>query len=59
MIVVDASALVAILAGEPEADAFLAKLLETPSVISPIGFWEAAVAARRGSAQTAMTACWP
>ena len=44
---VDASALTAILAGEPEADAFLAKLLETPSVISPIGFWEAAVAARR------------
>lgn len=47
MIVVDASALIAILAGEPEADAFLAKLLETSSLISPIGFWEAAVAARR------------
>jgi ribonuclease VapC len=47
MIVVDASALVAILAGEPEADAFLAKLVETPSLLSPLGFWETAVAARR------------
>jgi len=47
MIVVDASALVAILAGEPEADVFLAKLIETPSLLSPLGFWEAAVATRR------------
>lgn len=47
MIVVDASALVAILADEPEAEAFLAKLVKTQSLLSPLGFWEAAVAARR------------
>lgn len=47
MIVVDASALVAILAGEPEAEAFLPLLMETPSLLSPLGFWETTVAARR------------
>lgn len=47
MIVVDASALVAILAGEPEADAFIKLLVETPSLLSPLGFWETTVAARR------------
>jgi ribonuclease VapC len=47
VIVVDASALVAILAGEPEADAFLKLLIETPSLLSPLGFWETTVAARR------------
>ena len=47
MIVVDASALVAILAGEPEAEAFLPLLLETPSLLSPLGFWETTFAARR------------
>ena len=43
----DASALVAILAGEPEADAFIKLLVETPSLLSPLGFWETTVAARR------------
>ena len=47
MIVVDASALVAIRAGEPEADAFIKLLVETPSLLSPLGFWETTVAARR------------
>lgn len=47
MIVVDASALVAILAGEPEAETFLTLLVETPSLLSPLGFWETTVAARR------------
>ncbi|OGN47421.1 MAG: hypothetical protein A2795_03170 [Caulobacterales bacterium RIFCSPHIGHO2_01_FULL_67_30] len=47
MIVVDASALVVILAGEPEADAFIKLLVETPSLLSPLGFWETTVAARR------------
>jgi|OM-RGC.v1.026940799 ribonuclease VapC len=47
VIVVDASALVAILAGEPEADAFIKLLVETPSLLSPLGFWETTVAARR------------
>jgi ribonuclease VapC len=47
MIVVDASVLVAILAGEPEAETFLTLLVETPSLLSPLGFWETTVAARR------------
>ena len=47
MIVVDASALVAILAREPEREAFLTVLTDSQAVLSPIGYWEAAVAVRR------------
>ncbi len=47
MTVVDASALVAILAHEPEREAFLAYLLANPAVLSPIGYWETAISARR------------
>ncbi len=41
MIVVDASALVAILLQEPEEDAFLEVLSRSSGVLSPIGYWEA------------------
>lgn len=47
MTVVDASALVAILAHEPEREAFLDFLILNPATLSPIGYWETAVAARR------------
>ena len=48
MIVVDASALVAILLDEPDADAFTARILASPGpVISPVGYWEAATRLRR------------
>lgn len=47
MIVVDASALVAILAHEPERDSFLAHLAANPAALSPVGYWEAAIAAQR------------
>jgi ribonuclease VapC len=52
VIVVDASALVAILAYEPEREAFVAHLLANPAVLSPIGYWEAAIAARRVLGET-------
>ena len=42
MIVVDASALVAILMDEPERDLFLAALSRSASGLSPVGYWEAA-----------------
>lgn len=46
-VVVDASALVAILLGEDEADAFSRHLLASDSVsISPVGYWEAATRLR-------------
>lgn len=45
MIVVDASAVLAIHLAEPERDAFTAKLLASPSVMSPIGVWEVLVRA--------------
>jgi len=41
VIVVDASALVAILLEEPEKRSFLHVLAETDVVISPVGYWEA------------------
>ena len=47
MIAVDASAVVAILLAEPEADALMAALLANPAVMSPISYWEAALSARR------------
>ncbi|WP_337187762.1 type II toxin-antitoxin system VapC family toxin [Phenylobacterium sp.] len=40
MIVVDASALLAILLDEPEADAFRRVLEANPSLISPVNYWE-------------------
>ena len=44
MIVVDASALVAILLGEPDGPAFREVLLEAGDArLSPVGYWEAAV----------------
>jgi len=47
VIVVDASALVAILLDEPEADPFLEFLLARPGgALSPIGYWEAATRLR-------------
>ena len=47
MIAVDASAVVAILLDEPGNEDYLAILLNGPSVMSPVSYWEAAVAARR------------
>ena len=47
MTVVDASALEAILAHEPEREAFLDFLILNATTLSPIGYWETAVAARR------------
>ena len=47
MIVVDASALVAILLEEPEAGLFREFLLARPgAALSPIGYWEAAIRLR-------------
>lgn len=47
MIVVDASALVAILLEEPEAEQFREFLLRNPGAhLSPIGYWEAATRLR-------------
>ena len=47
MIAVDASALVAILLDEPEAQVFARHLIENPaSMLSPIGYWEAATRLR-------------
>ena len=47
MIAVDASAIVAILLDEPGNEDYLALLMTGPSVMSPVSYWEAAVAARR------------
>lgn len=44
---VDASALVAILLDEPEKSAFVARMLAEDCEMSPVGYWEAAVRARR------------
>ncbi len=47
MIVVDASALVAILLEEPEAEQFKSYLLAHPGArLSPVGYWEAATRLR-------------
>lgn len=54
MTVVDASALVAILAHEPERLDFLKFLIANPSALSPIGYWEAAIAARRVRGENGM-----
>ncbi len=47
MIVVDASALVAILLDEEEKAAFTDCMLSNEAVVSPVGYWEAAIRARR------------
>jgi ribonuclease VapC len=47
VITVDASAIVAILLDESDGDEYLQILMAGPSVMSPISYWEAAVAARR------------
>lgn len=45
-IVVDASALVAILLDEPEKTDFVKQMLAEECVVSPVGYWEAAIRAR-------------
>lgn len=47
MIAVDASAVVAILLDEPGNEDYLAVLMTGPSVMSPVSYWEASVAALR------------
>lgn len=48
MIAVDASAIVAILLDEPEAEVFTARILASfEPVMSPVGYWEAATRLRR------------
>ncbi len=47
MIVVDASAIVAILLDEPEREGFVKRLAETEALLSPIGYWEAAIKMER------------
>lgn len=43
MIVVDASAIMAMLLGEPEREAFLELAAAAETCISPVGYWEAAI----------------
>ena len=45
-LVVDASALVAILLDEPEKSAYVRQILANDCVASPVGYWEAAIRAR-------------
>ena len=42
-VVADASALLAIYLGEPEAEQFTDVLLRNESVVSPVNLWESAV----------------
>jgi len=46
MIVVDASAILAVYLAEPERDQFREKMLANMSVMSPVNFWEAMVRAQ-------------
>lgn len=60
-IVADASALLAILLGEPDADEYLSKLLIARTVrISPVNWWEVQVRVRSryGEAGEASAAAW-
>jgi len=60
-IVADASALLAILLGEPDAEEYLAKLLVAGTVwISPVNWWEVQVQmrSRYGAAGEASTVRW-
>ena len=53
MIAIDASALVAILADEPERGGFLLNLGRASSIsLSPVGYWEAAVNMKRHRAES-------
>lgn len=45
MIVVDASALLAVLFEEPEGVGFTTKIVGNPAIMSPVNFWEALVRA--------------
>ncbi|WP_374514487.1 type II toxin-antitoxin system VapC family toxin [Brevundimonas sp.] len=54
MIAVDASAIVAILMREPEAEAFLQVLARSPCRLSPVGYWEAATTVERYRGQTGL-----
>ena len=57
MIVVDASAVLAILIGEPEGEAFKAILLESGGgLISPVNHWEVLVRARSAGGDIARDA---
>lgn len=47
MIVVDASAIVAMLLDEPEREAFLERISGTQARLSPVGYWEAAIKLER------------
>ena len=54
MIAVDASAIVAILIGEPEAEAFLQVLARSPCRLSPVGYCEAATTVERYRGRTGL-----
>ena len=47
MIIVDASAVVAMLLDEPEREAFFERLSGTEAWLSPVGYWEAAIKLER------------
>jgi ribonuclease VapC len=55
VIVIDASALVAILLDEPERDAFLEALGRSPACLSPVGYWEAATTLGRHRGEAGLT----
>ncbi|MEO8656974.1 MAG: type II toxin-antitoxin system VapC family toxin [Bryobacteraceae bacterium] len=60
-IVVDASALLAVLLGEPDADDYLSKLLTADQAwISPVNWWEVQVRmrSRHGEAGELKSAAW-
>jgi ribonuclease VapC len=60
-IVVDASALLAVLLGEPDADEYLSKLLIARNIlISPLNWWEVQVRmrSRYGEAGEASASAW-
>lgn len=54
MIAVDASAIVAILMREPEAEAFLQVLARSPCRLSPVGYCEAATTVERYRGRTGL-----
>lgn len=60
-IVVDASALLAVLLGEPDAEEYLSKLIAARTVrISPVNWWEvqARMSSRYGDAGEAAASTW-
>ena len=54
MVVVDASALVAILMNEPECDVFLDVIGRSTCRLSPVGYWEAATTLERYRGQVGL-----